>query len=128
MGARAQTDTISCKSSNVPAMYKMDGRNIWSMRKLQKIVKDDAEASARIRKGKRIAIISGLLSAASGYIIGNELANAQFLTGRVRPVAIAASAACLGVALPLSFYSRKQTLEGVRTYNRHVKEGLGGNP
>jgi|GEM_PF-5763430 len=126
--ALAQTDTISCKRGNSPTMFKMDGKNIWSIKKLQKIVRNDAAASAQIRKGKEIIFIGAAFAAAGAFIIGNELGSTGSRNTGIRPVPMALGAGLVGVYIPLFISGRHKMREGVKICNRHVKEGLGGNP
>lgn len=128
VAALAQTDTISCKRGNWPTMFKKDGQNIGSIKKLQKIVKNDAAAAAQIRKAKEIIFVGAAFGAAGAFIIGNELGSAGSRNTGIRPIPIALGAGLVGVYIPLFISGRHKMREGVKIYNRHVKEGVSSSP
>ncbi|MCW3122372.1 MAG: hypothetical protein JWQ38_1864 [Flavipsychrobacter sp.] len=123
--AWAQSDTISCKKHNFPTIYKMNGKNIWSINRLQKIVKNDAEASPQIRKGKRKCFIGAAFYEVGIIAIISGLGSYPFRNDGIRPAVIAVGTGFLCASIPLSVSSGRKIRKGVKTYNRHINERVG---
>lgn len=120
-GAWAQVDTITIKKKALGTVFEFKGKTL-SLKRLEKMVAKDAEATAIYRKGKNNGTVASIFSFAGGFVIGYDLGRAIGSNTKMDGATVGVGVGLIAIGVPFSIIAQKHLKNSVRTYNANKRK------